>query len=136
METEELRVAVSVEDRAGALSLPFSRRELADILSRMIRRDPGDGLRGVELILVDDARQARLNREFLGRRGPTNILSFPDGDGGSLSLAVPTFRRECLLYGQDEGEYLLRLLAHGLAHLRGYEHGAEMDEFCALLAGV
>ena len=47
---------------------------------------------------------------------------------GSLLLSVDTLRREAFLYGQDETEHCVRLLAHGLAHIAGYDHGPEMDD--------
>lgn len=58
---------------------------------------------------------------------------------GELLLSVDTLRRESLLYWQDESEHMLRLLAHGLAHLGGCEqlgrggldHGAEHDKLSA-----
>lgn len=48
---------------------------------------------------------------------------------GWLVLSLDTWRRECLLYGQEPVEHALRLLAHGLGHLAGYDHGPEMDDF-------
>lgn len=48
---------------------------------------------------------------------------------GWLVLSLDTWRRECLLYGQEPVEHALRLLAHGLGHLAGYDHGPEMDAF-------
>ncbi|MDR3042771.1 MAG: rRNA maturation RNase YbeY [Desulfovibrio sp.] len=48
---------------------------------------------------------------------------------GWLVLSLDTWRRECRLYGQEPVEHALRLLAHGLGHLAGYDHGPKMDEF-------
>ncbi|MGH2404949.1 MAG: rRNA maturation RNase YbeY, partial [bacterium] len=31
----------------------------------------------IEVVLVDDSTIARLNRRFLGHRGPTDVLTFP-----------------------------------------------------------
>ena len=47
---------------------------------------------------------------------------------GTLVLSVNTLERECLLYGQDPHQHAVRLLAHGLIHLLGYDHGEEMQE--------
>ncbi len=84
----------------------------------------------------------------MGCPGPTNVLSFPleeelaeasapDGPQtfqlGSLVLSVDAVRREAGLYGQDPREHCLRLLAHGLGHLAGYDHGPEMDTLCAAM---
>ena len=116
--------------------LPLSAPELGDIF---------DGLAdvfgladwAVDLRIVDDRESARLNREFMGCLGPTNILSWPSGapdepDGqpvylGDLALSAETARREAELYGQEPTEHLARLLAHGLLHLAGFDHGEAMD---------
>lgn len=82
--------------------------------------------------LVDDREIARLNREFLGCTGPTNVLSFPAEDGGEpddlgeLALSVDTLVRETDLYGQTPVAHLTRLLTHGILHLAGLDHGDEM----------
>lgn len=94
--------------------------------------------------LVRDAGMADYNLRYMGCHGPTNVLSFPideqiagpeDEDVpiqlGSLVFSVDTLHRETLLYGQDPEEHCLRLLAHGLGHLAGYDHGPEMDELCS-----
>ncbi|EPR42759.1 metalloprotease ybeY [Desulfovibrio sp. X2] len=110
-----------------------------------------------DLRLVDDVEMAAINAEHRGLRGPTNILSFPADDGpangdpapdealaetagdsgaeavegvifiGDLVLSVDTLAREAFLYGQDPLEHTARLLAHGLLHLAGFDHGEEMD---------
>jgi probable rRNA maturation factor len=93
----------------------------------------------VELIFVRDAEIANLNRQYLDLRGPTNCLAFPDARpsgtflGGSLFVSLDTLHRECLLYGQSPATHLRRLLAHGLAHLAGFDHGEAMETLCATL---
>lgn len=46
---------------------------------------------------------------------------------GWMALSADTLSRECFLYGQEEEEHNIRLLAHGLCHLMGHEHGPAMD---------
>lgn len=86
----------------------------------------------VELFLLDDAAIADANARHLGCTGPTNILSFPGGADapGVLLLSLDTLHRECLLYGQDPAEHAVRLLAHGMGHLCGLDHGPDMDALC------
>ena len=93
----------------------------------------GRPLAGIELHLVTDAAMARANARHLGCTGPTNVLSFPGASDmpGALLLSLDTLDRECLLYGQEPREHLLRLLAHGVGHLAGLDHGPEMDALCA-----
>ncbi len=113
---------------------PLSGPELMEIF---------DGLAGVfglehwdlSLRLVHDREMAELNQTFMGCLGPTNVLSFPAEDAdwlGDLVLSVDTLAREAFLYNQDRREYTVRLLAHGLLHLMGHDHGPEMDALTEL----
>lgn len=112
--------------RAAAWLLPLDLRQLRAVLARMGSAFPS--ITAVELFLLNDTAIAAINAEQLGARGVTNILSFPAAFGmiGSLFLSLDTYQRECLLYGQEAEIHLLRLLAHGLAHLSGLDHSAEM----------
>ena len=87
------------------------------------------------IFLVDDGQIAILNKRFLNCNGPTNVLSFPakGGDEAVLFISMDSLRRESLLYGQNAREYFIRLLAHGLCHLAGLDHGPEMDDLQARL---
>lgn len=116
--------------------LPFSRGELADLLKAMAKAAHLAGAH-VELLVVGDGKMSRLHHSSLGRRGPTNILSFPLGplgqELGSLVLSADTLQRECLLYEQAPEDHCIRLLAHGFAHLLGHEHGQDMENLCLRL---
>lgn len=111
---------------------PLTRRDLLALLKTLLAAFALDGCR-VSLTLVDDDGIAVMNAKFMRCQGPTNILSFPEGDPehpeelGALFLSVETLARETFLYGQAPEEHLARLLAHGLLHLAGYDHGPEMD---------
>lgn len=118
-------------------AFPLARRELEEVLEAIMDSLGLDG--AVILKLVGDAEIARLNAEFMGCTGPTNILSFPaeeespteTGDVvflGELALSVDTLAREADLFGQPPHVHLARLLAHGLLHLAGYDHGEIMDD--------
>jgi len=111
---------------------PLARREVLALLEALLDA-LGLSDSHLSLTLVDDEGIAALNAKFLGCQGPTNILSFPEGDPecpeelGALFLSVETLAREAFLYGQDPVEHQARLLAHGLLHLAGLDHGPEMD---------
>ena len=123
--------------------LPLARTELTSVMNAMLDAIGHSG-KDVEINLVDDAAIADLNSSFLQCDGPTNILSFPATEDGTsqnigwLALSMDTLERECLLYGQERTEHALRLIAHGLLHLAGYDHGEEMFALTdvAVLAGA
>ncbi len=118
---------------------PLSRQELIGLCA--IIMDSLDlSEDSIILKLVDDREIARLNKEFMGCVGPTNVLSFPAADEdellesdepvflGELALSVDALSREADLYGQPPVAHLARLLAHGTLHLAGYDHSDEMYE--------
>ena len=116
---------------------PMTRREYVFVLQRMLEILGYSG-RSVELSVTDDARIAVLNHHFMHVPGPTNVLSFPEEGSfkqdsflGSICLSADTVRRESFLYSQEPREYAVRLLAHAILHLAGYDHGAVMDELTA-----
>ncbi len=89
----------------------------------------------VEIQLCGDKEIARLNMDFLGLPGPTNVLSFPVSDQaagcqnflGQICISLQAVQRESVLYSQPPREHMLRLLLHGMLHLAGYAHGQEMQ---------
>ncbi len=122
-------------------AFPVSRREIM-ALSRDLLDVLGLSGGSFDLHLVGDADMARRNAEFMGCVGPTNVLSFPAGEQGvageedeagqepwlgELVLSVDTLEREAFLYGQPPREHLVRLLAHGVLHLAGHDHGELME---------
>lgn len=114
-------------------AFPLGNGELHDICDDILDA-LGIGDAEFSLKLVNDKGIALLNEEFLGCSGPTNVLSFParsEGEEGpyigEIALSVDTLAREVRLYGQDEREHLVRLLAHAVLHLAGYDHGEEME---------
>jgi len=132
---------ICLEVKAGPDTLdprfPLARRELLALVERLL---DVLGLTGasLSLTLLDDIGIAALNAEFMGCQGPTNILSFPEENSerpeelGALFLSVQTLARETFLYGQEPREHLARLLAHGLLHLAGHDHGPLMEELTDL----
>jgi pyridoxine 5-phosphate synthase len=104
-------------------------------MRRICRRISGywEPLEGeVSLLLVDDREIARYNRQYLGRKGATNVLAFPMGEGlfpeinpflwGDVVISTETAWREALDAGISFFDRMAFLLIHGLLHLRGYDH--------------
>lgn len=86
----------------------------------------------VVLRLVDVAESERLNREFRGRKGPTNVLSFPapaeaSPPGtppflGDIVLCAPVIAREAQEQCKALGAHFAHLVVHGMLHLQGLDH--------------
>ncbi len=91
----------------------------------------------VAIYLVRDGDIMPINIEHLSCSGPTNVLSFPadkkvstEDNPHTIIISVDTLKRECILYHQDIIIHFLHLLAHGLGHIMGYEHGEAMFSLC------
>jgi probable rRNA maturation factor len=82
----------------------------------------------VVVALSSDANIAVLNGQFRGKPKPTNVLSFPAGDGvpdgvlGDVILACETVYREADEQGVQVADHVQHLVVHGILHLLGYDH--------------
>jgi len=89
-------------------------------------RDAVAGGRRFCCLLADDRELQRLNREFLGKDRPTDVLSFPepgpDGFLGEMAISVERAREQAGLYGHSLEEELKILMLHGLLHLLDMDH--------------
>jgi probable rRNA maturation factor len=82
--------------------------------------------------LSGDRDVRRLNHDFRGKDKPTNVLSFPAGDGlrprgtplmlGDIVIAYGTVAREAAAQGKPIRDHLLHLVVHGVLHLLGHDH--------------
>jgi probable rRNA maturation factor len=116
-------VAVEVENRSGV----EVEAEAAVALARSVLAAEGvaEGELGLAFVGPDEIRA--LKRDHLGIDEPTDVLSFPIDGRDELPAGVPRQLGDAILCPQVVGEAWRPPLVHGLLHLLGYEHGAEMD---------
>ena len=82
--------------------------------------------------IVGDRSIRIINREYLAKDRPTNVISFSqqEGDGvgpnntllGDVIISADSAAREAAEGGMDFFERLSFLLLHGILHLCGYDH--------------
>ena len=77
-------------------------------------------------LLTDDRELQRLNREFLGKDYPTDVLSFPSADSkgglGDIAVSIERAAAQARLLGHSLETEVAVLMLHGVLHLLGYDH--------------
>ena len=105
----------------------LARRRLA-ASAREIRQTVAGG-RGFVCLVTDDRELRRLNRQFLGKDEPTDVLSFPepgpDGFLGEMAISVDRARDQARACGHSLDDEVRILMLHGLLHLLGMDHAAD-----------
>jgi probable rRNA maturation factor len=92
-----------------------------------------DGELGLVFVAADEARQ--LKREHLGVDETPDVLAFPIDAREELPDGVPRQLGDVVLCPDVTGDDWDDALVHGLLHLLGYDHGAEMHDREAALRG-
>ncbi len=92
----------------------------------------------LSVVVTDDAGITELNRNYLQREGPTNVIAFPMQEGefsdvspfllGDVVISADTARQEAEDAGIDEWDRIIQLLVHGILHLFGYDHENDPEE--------
>jgi probable rRNA maturation factor len=110
-------------------------------VERALKVVPADGA-GVTVAFVSDRLMRELNRRWRGRRGTTDVLSFPAGreefegaEGATLGdvvVSVEQAERQAAEQGLSFENEVEQLILHGLLHLCGYDHERDGGEMNAL----
>ena len=116
-------IEVEVENRSGA-EVPAG--DAAELARRVLTAEGVDtGELGLAFVGPDEIRT--LKREHLGIDEPTDVLSFPIDGRDELPAGVPRALGDVVLCPEVVQEEWRWPLTHGLLHLLGYDHGAEME---------
>jgi probable rRNA maturation factor len=116
-------IAVEVDNRSGR---PVE-EEAAVELARAALEAEGVAAGELGLAFVEPEEMRALKREHLGVDEPTDVLSFPIDGREPLPGGVPRQLGDVVLCPEVVGDERRWPLVHGLLHLLGYDHGAEME---------
>ena len=92
--------------------------------------------------LVDEGTIAEYNQKWMGKSGPTDVLSFPmdelrparddepDAEGilGDMLLCPQYAASQAPTYSRSVDDELALLTIHGILHLLGYDHAEPEEE--------
>jgi len=126
-------------------------KHLGEFLSRARRvlRLPAES---VTVCLVTNSEMARWNRAYRGKKGATDVLSFPANKEetkrkkprtsgyrflsptasasflGDIAIAPMVARRNARRFGRTFSEEMRILILHGMLHLMGYDHETDTGQ--------
>ena len=126
------------KQKAGAIRIT-SNQKLVKLDRAALRRDArkilellGAGQKELSLMIVDDEGIREINRDYLRRDRPTNVIAFSltEGDFGDVNpgvlgdvvVSADTAAREARAAGIPVEDAILYLIIHGILHLAGYDH--------------
>ena len=138
-----IAVAIEADGWSDALSDPEALVTEA-ACAALAAACPDLGPATVSLLLAGDQAVSALNRDWRGKDGPTNVLSFPatdtlagevpepEFDGvplelGDIALAFETCQREAIEQLKTLADHTTHLTVHGVLHLLGYDHVVEAE---------
>ena len=86
----------------------------------------------ISILLMDDNQIRALNKKYLHRNRPTDVISFSQIEGefnhinakllGDVVISVETARRQSREANSTLQDEITFLLIHGILHLLGYDH--------------
>ena len=130
---------MSVEVVNRQRKVPLDVRRWRAFTAQALKVVPAGGA-GATVAFVSDRAMRELNRRWRGKRGTTDVLSFPaaqdefeKSDGlslGDVVISVEQAARQAAEHGLKLEEEIRQLILHGLLHLCGYDHetdGGEMN---------
>ena len=109
-------MTVNVYDYSGRST---ARTETILTIVRHVLAGEGEQLPDLNIIIADDVYLKNLNKHFLDKNKPTNVLAFPLGEVNEIYVSLDQAGSEAELY-----YYII----HGLLHLIGYDHSTRSTE--------
>ena len=92
----------------------------------------------LSILILDDPQIAILNKKYLRRNGPTNVIAFPMRTDqfsninpellGDVVISIETAEKEGKNIGISMEKRFTQLLVHGILHLLGYDHEKSEQE--------
>ena len=118
----------------------FKRMFMPDILERaaqavLVQQAGPDA--DLTLVLTGDLQIQALNRDYLAKDVPTDVLSFPANEIdpetgrpylGDVIISIPQAEAQAIAAGHSLDAELTLLVVHGTLHLLGHDHAEEKEK--------
>ncbi|HEX2957465.1 MAG TPA: rRNA maturation RNase YbeY [Chitinispirillaceae bacterium] len=122
-------MAISIKNQQKKIKLDL--RRIRQVVRRLLQL-VGCSDKEISLLFVDDEEIQGINRLYLERNYPTNVISFSYSEGefsninpeimGDIVISVDTALRDAESGNIPLSDELDFLIIHGLLHILGYNH--------------
>jgi len=105
------------------LRSPLSSKKLEEIKNKILGKRYE-----LSVVLLDNKESKKINKKIRNKNYPANVLSFPlEQTAGEIFLDLE-IKNEAPKFDMNYSKYLTYLFIHGCLHLKGFDHGDEMDK--------
>jgi probable rRNA maturation factor len=105
-------------------SLPHSRLFFVKMAEKILGKKYD-----LSLVFLGDKKAKELNIKYRNKNYVPNILSFPiDEQNGEIFINLNKCKKEFSKYNLTYKDYIIYLFIHGCLHLKGFDHGLEMEK--------
>ena len=128
-----MEVLIDNRQKKYKISMTTIQQKTTDILNALDYHDAE-----LSILILDDPQIAILNKKYLRRNGPTNVIAFPMRTDqfsninpellGDVVISIETAEKEGKSIGISMEERFTQLLVHGILHLLGYDHEKSEQE--------
>jgi probable rRNA maturation factor len=130
------RIAVDSEE---GMQVPSWIANVSPFMEKVLDRLDIDNWE-LSVLFCTDAFIAKLNSQYRNIDGPTDVLSFEQGDeyiddsdvtwfnAGDIVISLETLDKNCEQFEVSRNDELKRLLVHGILHLDGMDHSDNAPE--------
>jgi probable rRNA maturation factor len=122
---------------------PLPAVDLADLARVAMEAERLPASTELAITFVDEERMTELNTEYMGKSGPTDVLSFPiediasgdpgEGDGGPPLLLGDVMICPSVVHANSQRagvafeDEMALMVVHGILHLLGRDHVVDAD---------
>ncbi len=136
MKSETSKVyEVQIANRQRKVMVDCSRlRKITEFVLKLMQLREAE----ISIVLFSDRGIQQLNKNYLGRNRPTDVLAFSQREGddigtypaclGDVIISTESAARQAEEKGLSFNQELDLLLVHGILHLLGYDHLQSFQE--------
>lgn len=82
----------------------------------------------LSVVFLNNKESIKINKKYRNKNKASNVLSFPlEKNSGEIFLNIDS-KKEAPNFDMSAKKFLAYLFIHGCLHLKGYDHGDEMEK--------